>query len=84
MLYDLKAVEHFLLAEREGFEPSVPCGTLVFETSQFNHSCTSPNTREGHALPDNRRNEFVDYLLTPEGSAIASLLRMQGMAVISF
>ena len=30
------------LAEREGFEPSVPCGTLVFETSQFNHSCTSP------------------------------------------
>jgi site-specific DNA recombinase len=32
----------FILAEREGFEPSVPCGTLVFETSQFNHSCTSP------------------------------------------
>jgi hypothetical protein len=30
------------MAEREGFEPSVPCGTLVFETSQFNHSCTSP------------------------------------------
>ena len=31
-----------VLAEREGFEPSVHCCTLVFETSQFNHSCTSP------------------------------------------
>jgi site-specific DNA recombinase len=30
------------LAEREGFEPSEPCGSLVFETSQFNRSCTSP------------------------------------------
>ena len=34
-----------LLAEREGFEPSVRGNrTLVFETSQFNHSCTSPLT----------------------------------------
>lgn len=33
----------FFLAEEEGFEPSVPArGTLVFETSQFNHSCTLP------------------------------------------
>ena len=30
------------LAEREGFEPSEPCGSLLFESSQFNHSCTSP------------------------------------------
>ncbi len=30
------------LAEGEGFEPSVPCDTLVFETSQLNHSCISP------------------------------------------
>jgi hypothetical protein len=30
------------MAEGEGFEPSVPCGTLVFETSQFNRSCTPP------------------------------------------
>ena len=32
-----------LLAEEEGFEPSVPrCGTPVFETGPFNHSGTPP------------------------------------------
>ena len=31
-----------VLAEREGFEPSVPCGTLVFKTSAIDHSATSP------------------------------------------
>ncbi len=31
-----------LLAEREGFEPSEPCGSPLFESGQFNHSCTSP------------------------------------------
>ena len=30
------------LAEREGFEPSVTCATPLFESGQFNHSCTSP------------------------------------------
>ena len=37
--------EGFLLsivAEREGFEPSEPCGSPLFESGQFNHSCTSP------------------------------------------
>jgi hypothetical protein len=29
-------------AEREGFEPSVPCGTPVFETGTIGHSVTSP------------------------------------------
>ncbi len=29
-------------AERGGFEPPVPCGTLVFETSTIGHSVTSP------------------------------------------
>ncbi len=29
-------------AERQGFEPWVPEGTLVFETSAFNRSATSP------------------------------------------
>lgn len=28
--------------EREGFEPSKPCGLQVFETCCFNHSHTSP------------------------------------------
>ena len=30
------------LAENEGFEPPVPCGTLVFKTSAFDHSANSP------------------------------------------
>ena len=30
------------MAEREGFEPSKPCGLPLFESGQFNHSCTSP------------------------------------------
>ena len=30
------------LAEREGFEPSIPCGMLDFESSTFDHSATSP------------------------------------------
>ena len=29
-------------AEREGFEPPVPRGTLVFKTSAFDHSAISP------------------------------------------
>ena len=29
-------------AEREGFEPPVPCGTPVFKTGAFDHSATSP------------------------------------------
>ena len=31
------------LAEGEGFEPSVPDGTPVFETGTFGHSVTPPN-----------------------------------------
>ena len=30
------------MAERVGFEPTVPEGTTVFETARFNHSRTSP------------------------------------------
>ena len=33
---------HFLLAERQGFEPRVPCGTTVFKTAAIDHSATSP------------------------------------------
>jgi hypothetical protein len=32
----------FVIAEAEGFEPPVPCGTLVFKTSAFDHSATPP------------------------------------------
>jgi hypothetical protein len=31
------------LAERVGFEPTVPCGTTVFETAPIDHSGTSPH-----------------------------------------
>ena len=30
------------LAVREGFEPSVPCGTHTFQACSFGHSDTSP------------------------------------------
>ena len=33
---------HPPVAEREGFEPPVPCGTPVFKTGVFDHSTISP------------------------------------------
>ena len=36
-----------VLAERVGFEPTVPYGTLVFKTSPFDHSGTSPRRDAG-------------------------------------
>jgi hypothetical protein len=30
------------MAEREGFEPPVPCGTPDFESGAIDHSATSP------------------------------------------
>ena len=32
----------FKVAEKEGFEPPVPCGTAVFKTVAFDHSAISP------------------------------------------
>ena len=32
-----------ILAEREGFEPPVPCSTPVFKTGAFDHSAISPS-----------------------------------------
>ena len=37
------------LAEREGFEPTVPCGTPDFESGTFGHSATSPDGFSLHA-----------------------------------
>ena len=34
------------LAERVGFEPTVPCGTPDFESGTFGHSAISPRTRD--------------------------------------
>ena len=37
-----KSAGFFLLAEREGFEPPVPLGTVVFKTTVIDHSTISP------------------------------------------
>ena len=38
-----------VLAERVGFEPTVPCGTPDFESGTFDHSATSPGRKRcGH------------------------------------
>jgi hypothetical protein len=34
-----------LLAERVGFEPTVPCSTPDFESGTFDHSATSPGRK---------------------------------------
>ena len=34
--------EPLKVAEREGFEPPVPFGTMVFKTTAFDHSAISP------------------------------------------
>ena len=31
------------MAEEEGFEPPVPCGTTVFKTAALSHSATPPS-----------------------------------------
>ena len=33
------------LAEEEGFEPPVPCGTTVFKTAAFDHSAIPPGAK---------------------------------------
>ena len=40
------------IAERQGFEPRVPCSTTVFKTAAIDHSATSPKLlfQEGFSL----------------------------------
>ena len=38
-------------------------GTLVFETSQFNHSCTSPRRKLLKILRPKRQNKFARFAL---------------------
>lgn len=42
--YRLLLCFEILVAEREGFEPPVPCSTTVFKTAAFDHSAISPDT----------------------------------------
>ena len=38
-------LQHPLMTESMGFEPTVPCGTRLFESRTLNHSDNSPNLR---------------------------------------
>jgi hypothetical protein len=38
------------LAERVGFEPTVPCGTPDFESGTFGHSAISPASSRAHCI----------------------------------
>ena len=48
------------MAEREGFEPPVPCGTPDFESGTFDHSATSPlrKTFLIHLKLDGKKNNL--------------------------
>ena len=48
---------HPIVAEDVGFEPTVPCGTLVFKTSAFDHSANLPSGAS-------RRTRTADHLIT--------------------
>ncbi len=45
-------------AEREGFEPPVPCGTPDFESGTFDHSDTSPGRVESLTTIINQSRYF--------------------------
>ncbi len=36
-------IPYYVFAEREGFEPPVPLGTVVFKTTVIDHSTISPD-----------------------------------------
>ena len=90
---------HFLLAERQGFEPRVPRGTTVFKTAAIDHSATSPKlflrvscfskAMQRYALFWNLQifgNIFLIFLFNPflEPGNRPSLLRRQKPDLQSF
>ncbi len=48
------------VAEREGFEPSVPCGTHDFQSCRLSHSRTSPPESRGQYSIRNCQNQRPD------------------------
>ncbi len=44
------------MAEGEGFEPPVPCGTAIFKTAALNHSATLPNEKRNAMIEKKMRN----------------------------
>ena len=53
------------MAEGEGFEPPVPCGTPVFKTGAFDHSAILPQTRYYKILVKNLQVQIrvVNFIL---------------------
>ena len=71
------------LAEREGFEPPVDCSTLVFETSPFSRSGTSPGDGQCKHWPRYDHGEamiglFISYRLTT--LELGSVPRLSGLS----
>ena len=59
------------LAETEGFEPPVPRGTMVFKTTAFDHSATSP-VRNYNAFLD-WQGVIEDFLILSQSFLNVSL-----------
>ena len=79
------------MAEREGFEPSIPCGIHTFQACAFDHSATSPKsfntTRPCRLTPlrgvAERSGLFGAVRLTPSGPASLRSAVRHGVAVSS-
>ena len=54
----------FGLAEREGFEPPVPCGTMVFKTTAFDHSAISPKGCKNRNISRKQKELRAVYFYT--------------------
>ena len=61
--------------EREGFEPSKPCGLQVFETCCFNHSHTSPKGFLSSIIPKKHAPHTVNRNATPFNCSLFPLVR---------
>ena len=63
----LMVISRIKLAERVGFEPTVPCGTLVFKTNSIDHSDTSPykTTPQSGVLAEEERFELSREISPP-------------------
>ncbi len=50
--FDCKGVK--VMAERQGFEPWIPCGIHAFQACAFSHSAISPNPNNYPTLTHSR------------------------------
>lgn len=54
----------FIYAEREGFEPPVPFGTIVFKTTALNRSAISPKKLNPLTLRAAKVKDFLSCQTT--------------------